>query len=113
VIDLGIVRKTVTASAVLAAISLIAGLLFSRTPIGIGLAAGLVIGSFNGALVRAVIERRVPFVVATVLRLAAISAVALIAAYLVGASTIALLLGVAAAQLVMVATAVRQGLRAR
>ena len=39
-IDLGIVRKTVTASAVLAAISLIAGLLFSRTPIGIGLAAG-------------------------------------------------------------------------
>jgi len=113
VIDLGIVRKTVTASVVLAAIALIAGVLFSRTSIGVGLGAGLVIGSLNGALVRAVIERRAPFVVSTVVRLAAISTVALFAAYLVGASTIALLLGVAAAQLVMVATAVRQGLRAR
>lgn len=111
--DVGIVRGTVAASAVLAAIALVAGLVFAEAPIGAGLAAGLVIGSLNGALIRRVVVHNAPFVVSSVIRLALISAVAILAAYLVGASTIALLLGVAAAQFVMVATAVRQGLRAR
>ena len=111
--DVGIVRETVAASALLAAVALGAGLLLGRAPIGVGLAAGLLIGSSNGELVRRVLEHRAPFVMSSVIRMATLSAAAILVASLVGASTIALLLGVAAAQLVMVAAAVRQGLRAR
>jgi hypothetical protein len=110
--DVGIVRGTVAASAVLAAIALVTGLVFGQAPIGAGLAAGLVIGALNGELIRRAAVHNAPFVVSSVIRLAIISAVGILAAYVLGASTIALLLGVAAAQFVMVGAAVREGLRA-
>lgn len=104
-------RGTVAASAVLAAIALAAGLVFGQAPIGTGLAAGLVIGALNGELIRRAAVHNAPFVVSSVIRLALISAVGILAAYLIGASTVALLLGVAAAQVVMVVASVRLGLR--
>ena len=110
--DVGIVRDTVAAGAVLAAIALVTGLVLGQLAAGAGLAAGLVIGSLNGELLRRVLVLNAPFVVSSVIRLALISAVGILVAYLVGASTIALLLGVAAAQLVMVVASVRRGLRA-
>jgi hypothetical protein len=108
-----IVRETVAASVAIAGIALVAGLVLGQAPFGVGLAAGLVIGSLNGELVRRVIDRRAPFVVASLMRLALLSGLAILVAYLFSASTVALLLGVAAAQAVMVGAAVRQGLRTR
>lgn len=107
----GIVRETLAASAVLAAIALLTCLVLRRVDIGIGLASGLLVGGFNGELVRRVLINRAPFVVASVLRLAVLSGAAILLAYVFRASTIALLLGVACAQLVMVGVAVREGLR--
>ncbi len=108
---LGIVRGTVAASVVLAAIVVIAALVVGQLGIGVGLAAGLVIGSANGELIRRVVGNQAPFVVSSAIRLALVSGAAILVAFAIGASTIALLLGVAAAQFVMVAVAVRQGLR--
>jgi hypothetical protein len=106
-----IVRVTVAASVALAAIAVFAGLVVGQPGIGVSFAAGLVIGSANGELIRRVILNGAPFVVSSVVRLALVSAAAILIAFAVGASTIALLLGVAAAQLVMVVMAVRQGLK--
>jgi hypothetical protein len=80
--------------------------------VGLGLALGLVIGAMNGELIQRVIASRSPFVISSVLRMTALSGVAILVAFLVGASPVALLLGVAAAQFVMVGAAVRRGLRA-
>jgi hypothetical protein len=108
----GIVRETWAAAVALASIAFVAGFVVNQRSIGLGLALGLVVGAGNGELIQRVIDSRSPFVVSSVVRMALVSAVALLAAFLVGASPIAVLLGVAAAQLVMVAVAVRQGLRA-
>jgi hypothetical protein len=80
--------------------------------IGVGLGAGLVIGSFNGRLVAGTLEMGAPFVASSVLRMALVSATAILAALLLGIAAWAVLIGVGAAQLVMVAAGVRQGLRA-
>ena len=108
----GIVRATWAASVALASIAFLAGFVVSQRSIGLGLALGLVVGAANGELIQRVIDSRAPFVVSSVVRMAGVSAVAILLAILVGASPIAVLLGVAAAQLVMVGAAVRQGLRA-
>ena len=109
---LGIVRATWTASVALASVAFLAGFVLNQRSIGLGLALGLVVGAGNGELIQRAIDSRAPFVAASVVRMAAVSAVAILVALLVGASPIAVLLGVAAAQFVMVAAAVRQGLRA-
>jgi hypothetical protein len=108
----GILRTTVAASAVLAAIAAIAGLIVGRAEVGVGLAIGLVIGSFNGHALVALLDRHVPFVGASLVRMAIFSAGGIMLALIVGATPWAVLLGVAGAQMVMVAAAVRQGLRA-
>jgi hypothetical protein len=108
----GIVRETWAASVALASIAFLAGFVLGQRSIGLGLALGLVVGAMNGELIQRVIDSGAPFVVSSVVRMAAVSAVAILVALLVGASPIAVLLGVAAAQFVMVATAVRHGLRA-
>ncbi len=109
---LGIVRATWTACVALAAVAFLAGFVLNQRPVGLGLALGFVVGAGNGELIQRVIDSRAPFVVSSVVRMAGVSAVAILVALLVGASPIAVLLGVAAAQFVMVAAAVRQGLRA-
>lgn len=108
----GFVRETVAASAVLACIAVIAGIGLGHATIGIGLALGLLIGSFNGHLIVRMLRSGAPFVVSSLGRLALVSAVAILLAFILGASAWAVLIGVAGAQAVMVATAVRQGLRA-
>jgi hypothetical protein len=108
----GIVRATWAASVALASIAFLAGFVFYQWSIGLGLALGLVVGAANGELIHRLIESRAPFVVSSVVRIAGVSGVAILVAILVGASPIAVLLGVAAAQFVMVVAAVRQGLRA-
>jgi hypothetical protein len=108
----GIVRATWAASVALASIAFLAGFVLGQWSIGLGLALGLVVGAANGELIQRVIDSRAPFVVSSVLRIAGVGAVAILLALLVGASPIAVLLGVAAAQFVMVGVAVRQGLRA-
>ena len=106
-----IVRGTLAAAAVLAVIALLTGVVIGRVDIGLGLAAGLVVGSLNGELVRRVVMNRSHFVVSSLIRLALLSAIAIIFASLVHASVVALLLGVGVAQFLMVAVAAREGLR--
>ena len=108
----GMLRETVAACAVIAALSIIAGLLMGRLPLGAGLAAGLLLGSLNGRALAALLVRGAPLVASTVLRLAAFSAAAIGIAFLLRSDAWAVLLGVGAAQAVMVAASVRQGLRA-
>jgi len=105
-------RETIAASAVLAGVAVIAFAAVGHLSIGIGLGAGLVIGSFNGHLVAVLLARETPFVMASVGRMAVVSAIAILASVILGATAWSVLIGVAVAQAVMVAAAVRQGLRA-
>jgi hypothetical protein len=107
----GIPRQTVAVSAALGLVAGLAAAVSGHFSIGVGLGAGLLIGSFNGYLLVALLDRNVPFVSSSIVRLAAVSAAAILVAILIGSAMWSVLIGVAAAQLVMVATSVRQGLR--
>jgi hypothetical protein len=108
----GMFRDTVVASAALATMVVIVAGVAGNLSLGIGLGAGLIIGSCNGHLVAGTLEMGAPFVASSVVRIAAVSAVAILAALLLGIAPWAVLIGVGAAQLVMVAAGIRQGLRA-
>jgi hypothetical protein len=108
----GMLRETVAASAAIAASTILLAGLAGHLAVGIGLGAGLMIGAFNGHLVAGLLHREAPFLAASMARLAFVSAVAILVALMLGSAAWAVLLGVAAAQAVMVAAAVRQGLRA-
>ena len=108
----GILRDTLVASAALAAITIPISAILGQLSTGAGLAAGLLLGAVNGPLVAAGLVRDIPFVVGTVLRLGLLSAVGIAAAVLLGGSIWSVLLGVGFAQVVMVATSIRQGVRA-
>jgi len=105
------VRETVVASAALAAVTVLIAGMAGYLSLGVGLGAGLLIGSFNGRLVAGTLEMGAPFVAMSLIRMAVVSAIAILAAVLLGISPWAVLIGVGAAQLVMVAAGVRQGLR--
>ena len=109
----GILRDTVVASAAAAVVAVVAATILGHLVIGLGLAAGLLIGAFNARAVAGVLERRVPFVAGTLIRLVFFSLTAIGAAMLLRADAWSVLLGVAAAQGVMVAASIRQGLRTR
>ena len=106
------VRETVVASAALAAVTVLIAGTAGYLSLGVGLGAGLLIGSFNGRLVAGTLEMGAAFVAMSLIRMAVVSAIAILAAVLLGISPWAVLIGVGAAQLVMVAAGVRQGLRA-
>jgi hypothetical protein len=108
----GFLRETVAASAAVAAFAILVAALLGHLTIGVGLGAGLLLGSLNGHALAGLLDRGTPFIASTFVRLAAFSAVAILAAFLLRADTWAVLLGVGAAQAVMVGAAVRQGLRA-
>ncbi len=105
-------RESVAASAALAALAVAAAAILGHLSVGVGLAAGLVIGAFNGHAVVGVLDRRMPFVVGTIARLAFFSLTAIAVAALLRSDAWSVLLGVGVAQVVMVGAAVRQGLRA-
>jgi len=107
-----VIRDTVVASAALATIIVLVAGAAGDFLLGVGLGVGLVIGSFNGHLVAGTLGTGAPFVASSLVRMAVVSAVAILAAVLLGATVWAVLIGVGAAQLIMVAAGVRQGLRA-
>lgn len=78
---------------------------------GLGVALGLVIGSANGYLIVALLDRNSSFLFASLMRLATLTALAVGGALFLQSSAWTVLLGVGAAQLVMVAAGVRRGLR--
>jgi hypothetical protein len=108
----GVVRATVVASAALAAVTVLIASVGGHLSVGLGLGAGLLIGSLNGRLVAGTLDMGAPFVAMSLVRMAVVSALAILAAVLLGISPWAVLIGVGAAQLVMVAAGIRQGLRA-
>jgi len=104
--------ETVGASLFLAAaVTLTAGVT-GHGSIGVGIGVGLVLGSINGFIIQFVLDRRAPILPTSVLRLALISLLALIAARLAGGAVWPVVIGVGLAQLVMVGVGVRQGRRA-
>ena len=105
-------RDTVVASAVLAIAVIAVAALLGNVAIGLGLAAGLLLGSANGYAIAVLLGQDTPFLVGSVLRLATLTAIALLVALVFGVSAWPVVLGVGAAQLVMAAAGVRQGLRA-
>jgi hypothetical protein len=108
----GLLRDTVAASMAVAVLAIVLSGIAGHLAVGIGLGAGLVIGSLNGHLVAALMARDTPFVMGSVVRMAILSAVAVLTAVLLGSPAWAVLLGVGGAQLVMVGAGVRQGIRA-
>jgi len=105
-------RETVVASLALAAITAVAAVLLDQSLIGIGIAIGLILGSANGFLIARVYDPQGSFVGSSLARLSIFSALAIGLALLVGSAAWTVLIGIAAAQLVMVAAGIRQGLRA-
>ena len=108
----GILKETVAASAAAAVVAILAGAVLGHFSTGAGLGAGLLIGSLNGHALAALMARGAPFVASTIVRLAAFSAVAIAVAILLRSEAWAALIGVAAAQGVLVAASIRRGLRA-
>src|SRR5260370_24271686 len=78
---------------------------------GVGTALGLVMGSAYGYLIVALLARNSSFLSASLMRLASLTAVGFGGALLLQSSAWTVLLGMGAAQLVMVAAGVRRGLR--
>ena len=105
-------KVTMVACAVLAVATVVGAALTGHLGFGVGLATGLVLGSFNGYAIQQLLARRAPFRVASLMRLVAFSALVLIAAIAFGPQAWTVPLGIGLAQLVMVAAGVRQGLRA-
>ena len=104
-------RVTVAASLLVGAVAIVAGTALGQVPVGAGFAAGLAIGATNGYLMVAMLNRRVPFAASGFFRMALLTGTAIIAATLLHAAVWAVAFGVAAAQLVMTGSAVREGLR--
>lgn len=104
-------RVTVAASLLVGALSIAAGTVAGHGSAGTGFAAGLAIGSANGYLLVATVNRRVPFAASGFFRMALLTGTALMAASLLHAEPWAVAFGVAASQLLMTAAAVREGLR--
>jgi hypothetical protein len=105
-------RETVVASVILAIVATAIAGLSGHLAIGLGLAAGLVLGSANGYAIAALLGQGAPFLAGSMLRLVTLSSLALLVALVFGVAAWPVMLGIAAAQLVMVASGVRQGLRA-
>jgi O-antigen/teichoic acid export membrane protein len=108
----GMLKVTMVACVVLAAATVVGSALTGHLGFGVGLATGLVLGSFNGYAIQGLLARRAPFRVASLMRLVAFSALVLIAVVAFGPQAWTVPLGIGLAQLVMVAAGVRQGLRA-
>jgi hypothetical protein len=105
-------RDSVVASATLAVVVTAVAALLGQEASGVGIAAGLLLGSANGFAIQALLGRDTPFLAASMFRLVTLSALGLLLALAFGISAWPVMIGVAGAQLVMVGAGVRQGLRA-
>jgi hypothetical protein len=95
----------------LAALAIAGSAALSHLDIGVALAAGFSIGSTNGYLMVATVNRRAPFVAASIFRLALLTSTALMVAIILNAAVWAVMLGVGVAQIVLSVAGLRQGLR--
>jgi len=105
-------RDTVAACTILAVAILTVAALAGYLSSGLGIALGLLLGSANGYLIAHLFDRDSSFVTTSLMRLALFSALAVGAGMVIGSSVWSVIIGVAAAQLVMVGAGVRHGLRA-
>jgi hypothetical protein len=105
-------RETLVISLVFAGALVIGADLAGRMLVGVGMGVGLVLGSLNGFVIKATLDRGLPMLATSLVRLAMFTLLALLAARLVGISVWPVVAGIAAAQLVMVGIGVRQGWRA-
>lgn len=105
-------RETVIASAILGALVIAIAAAFGYLSVGLGVGIGLVLGSTNGYAIAGLLGQAAPFVAGSLLRLATFTGLGLLLALVLGVSAWPVMLGVGAAQLVMVVAGVRQGLRA-
>jgi hypothetical protein len=105
-------RETVIVSLVLAGAVFVGAGLVGQILLGAAVAVGLVVGSLNGFIIKAALDRGAPMLVTSFLRLALFTLLALFAARLLGGSIWPVVAGIAAAQLVMVGIGVRQGRQA-
>ncbi len=107
----GLLRTTVGACVVAATVVAVAGSLLGHPLYGIGIAAGMLLGSLNGYLLRGLMLRGMPFVVSGLARILFFSSLVLVAAVTLRGSAWTIALGIGVAQLVMVAAGIREGLR--
>jgi hypothetical protein len=105
----GIQKLTVTACAMLAALIAVAAAVAGHASLGIGLAAGLLLGSMNAYMIQALLGRGTPFVAGSLIRILGLTAIVLLAALLLRSSGWTVPLGIGVAQLVMVVVGVRRG----
>jgi hypothetical protein len=105
----GMLRNTVAACSLLAAVAAAAGALTDHMQVGFGTGAGLLLGSLNGYLIQELLKRGMPFVASSLLRLLTLTAIVLLAAALLRGNAWTVALGIGVAQLIMVAASVRQG----
>ena len=105
-------QETLITSLVLACVVLVAAGLAGQMLLGAGVGVGLVVGSFNGFIFKAALDRGAPILITSFLRLSLFTVLGLLAARLMGGSVWPVVAGIATAQLVMVAASVRQGMRA-
>lgn len=105
-------QETVAACVALAVASAVVAASVGHLSVGLGLGAGLVLGSINGFLIRESMDRGLPVVTGSLVRLACLSCAGLVAALALGGAAWPVLIGAGAAQLVMAAAGARQGLRA-
>ncbi|HEY1419583.1 MAG TPA: hypothetical protein VGG90_02615 [Candidatus Dormibacteraeota bacterium] len=108
----GVLKLTVTACAVLAASIAVGAAAAGHAALGMGIAAGLLLGSMNGYLIQAVLGRGTPFVAGSLIRIFGLTALVFLAALLLRSSAWTVPLGIGVAQLVMVGAGVRQGAKA-
>ena len=108
----GLLRNMLVACALAALVAASAGVAIGRADIGLGLAAGLLLGSLNGYLIQELMARGTPFAASGVFRILLFSSFALLAAITLHAIAWTIPLGIGLAQLVLVAVGLRQGLRA-
>lgn len=103
--------QTLSLCLLLAVMVFVGAELAGRASVGMGLAVGVLIGSFNGFTLQVVVDRRAPILATSIVRLTLLSLLSIAAARLIGGSIWSVVLGVGLAQLVMVAVGARQGLR--
>jgi hypothetical protein len=108
----GVLKVTATACAFLAAAVAAGAALTGHLSLGMGIGAGLLLGSLNGYLIQALLGRGTPMVAGSLLRLVMFSSIVLVAALMLKSAAWTVPLGIGLAQLVMVGAGVRQGLRA-
>jgi hypothetical protein len=104
-------QETLITSSILALALFVGAGAAGQMLLGAGLGVGLIVGSLNGFMIKAALDRSAPMLATSILRLFLVTLLGLLAARIMGGSVWPVVAGIAAAQLVMVGIGVRQGTR--